>query len=218
MQHLIKRNTGPRANIVSRKGGRTLAERMAANREASREEAGEPEGEEPVEDVSDPAFVAEQAVQSVPVTTAPPSVAARTDDIVAAAKAARDGRSAANGNGRTCLIVDDSRVVRKVARRIVEDLGYHAIEAENGEEALLRCRSAMPDLILTDWNMPVMTGLEFVEKLRAMPEAAEVKVVFCTSKGAVADIHHGIGAGADDYIVKPFDEGAVEAKLAKLFP
>ena len=218
MQHLIKRNTGPRANIVARKSGRTLAERMAANREASREEAGEPEGEEPIEAVSDPAPVAEQSVPPAPATAAPKSATLNTDDIVAAAKAARDGRGAATGNGRSCLIVDDSRVVRKVARRIVEGLGYHTIEAENGEEALLRCRSAMPDLILTDWNMPVMSGLEFVEKLRAMPEAAEAKVVFCTSKGAVADIHHGIGAGADDYIVKPFDESAVEAKLAKLFP
>ncbi|KLE33651.1 chemotaxis protein CheY [Aurantiacibacter gangjinensis] len=120
------------------------------------------------------------------------------------------------GNGKTCLIVDDSRVIRKVARGIVEGMGYTAVEAENGEEALIRCKAEMPHLVLTDWNMPVMSGLEFVEKLRAMPESKTATVVFCTSKGDVADIHDGIAVGADDYIVKPFEDDAVRAKLEKL--
>lgn len=141
-------------------------------------------------------------------------IAAPTDDlavIVAAAKAA-SGQTAPHQT-RTCLVVDDSRMIRKVARRIAEGLGYHVVEAENGEEAIARCKATMPQLVLTDWDMPVMTGPDFVAALRALPGAAATKVVFCTSKSGVHDIHQGIGAGADDYLLKPFDEATVTAKL-----
>ena len=69
-----------------------------------------------------------------------------------------------------CLVVDDSRVVRKVARRIVEDLGFSCEEAEDGQKAYDSCAARMPDAILLDWNMPIMSGIEFLEKLRAMPD------------------------------------------------
>ena len=114
---------------------------------------------------------------------------------------------------RHCLIVDDSRVIRKVSRRIVESLGYIVTEAENGEEALARCRAAMPDLVITDWNMPVMEGIEFVATLRQIPADRQPKVVFCTTNGGAKDIHKGIEAGADEYVIKPFDEPALLAKL-----
>ncbi len=117
---------------------------------------------------------------------------------------------------RLCLIVDDSRVIRKVASKIALSLGYVPVEAENGEEALARCKQAMPDLVLTDWNMPEMDGIAFVTKLRSIPTPKEPVVVFCTSNSAAKDIHAGIAAGADDYIVKPFDEAALRAKLEKL--
>ena len=71
---------------------------------------------------------------------------------------------------KTCLIVDDSRVIRKVSRHIVETLGMAADEADNGRSALDRCAAAMPDVILLDWNMPVMSGIEFINALRASPE------------------------------------------------
>jgi two-component system chemotaxis response regulator CheY len=114
---------------------------------------------------------------------------------------------------RTCLLVDDSRMIRKVSRRIVESVGYAVIEAENGEEGLARCRAAMPDLIITDWNMPVMTGIEFVTALRAIPTARPPKVVFCTTNSGAKDIHKGIDAGADEYVIKPFDEPALLSRL-----
>ena len=66
----------------------------------------------------------------------------------------------------TCLLVDDSRVIRKVARRILEDLDFECREAADGSEALKACRQDMPDLILLDWNMPVMNGLDFLKTLR----------------------------------------------------
>ncbi|MGX7951953.1 response regulator [Tsuneonella sp. HG249] len=114
---------------------------------------------------------------------------------------------------RTCLLVDDSRMIRKVARRIVESVGYVVVEAENGEEGLARCRAAMPDLVITDWNMPVMTGIEFVTALRAIPAARPPKVVFCTTNSGAKDIHKGIAAGADEYVIKPFDEAAIVSRL-----
>ena len=117
---------------------------------------------------------------------------------------------------QTCLVVDDSRVIRKVSSKIAKSLGYNVIEAQDGIEALARCKQAMPELVLTDWDMPEMDGLEFVRQLRAIPTAKAPTVVFCTSKGQVEDIHAGVKAGADDYIVKPFDESALRAKLEKL--
>ena len=135
------------------------------------------------------------------------------DAIVRQARAERANGGAAVPVARTCLVVDDSRVVRKVSRKIATAAGYDVIEAENGEEALARCRQSMPDLILLDWDMPVMTGIEFVTKLRKLPARRRSKVIFCTSKARAKDIHAGIAAGADDFLVKPFDEKALTAKL-----
>lgn len=104
-------------------------------------------------------------------------------------------------------------MIRKVARRIVEGLGYVVVEAENGEEALARCRAAMPDLVITDWNMPVMSGIEFVTALRAIDAPRQPKVVFCTTNSGAKDIHKGIAAGADEYVIKPFDEAALTSRL-----
>lgn len=138
------------------------------------------------------------------------------DAIVRAAKAMRDINETRQARTRLCLIVDDSRVIRKVSRKIATSLGYDVLEAENGEEALARCKQRMPDLVLTDWQMPVMSGLDFVTQLRAIPTARVPTVVFCTSKGAATDIHQGIAAGADDYVIKPFDEATLKFKLEQL--
>ena len=133
--------------------------------------------------------------------------------IPAAAPAQPQTPAPAPAPPRTCLVVDDSRVVRKVARRVVESLGYSVTEAENGEEALARCKSAMPALILTDWNMPVMSGIDFVTQLRALAGGNRARIVFCTSNSGAKDIHKGIEAGADEYVIKPFDEHSLQAKL-----
>lgn len=142
--------------------------------------------------------------------------ASDTDALVRQAKAMRDIHETRQARPKLCLIVDDSRVIRKVSSKIAVSLGYQVVEAENGEEALARCKQRMPDLILTDWQMPVMSGPEFVAALRAIPTPREPTVVFCTSKGTAKDVHEGIRAGADDYIVKPFEESALRAKLEKL--
>ena len=117
---------------------------------------------------------------------------------------------------RTCLVVDDSRVIRKVAGRIIEDMGYEIAEAGDGMEALAWCRAAMPDAILLDWNMPVMNGLEFLRTLRSEPGGEAPKVVFCTTENDVAHIARALHAGANEYIMKPFDKEIVEAKFQEV--
>jgi len=115
---------------------------------------------------------------------------------------------------RSCLIVDDSKVIRKVARHILETLEFHVDEAEDGREALQRCGLSMPDVILLDWNMPVMSGMEFLRALRSDAEiAAQPKVVFCTTENDIAHIRAAIDAGADEYVMKPFDRDTIHSKL-----
>ncbi|MGB3865898.1 MAG: response regulator [Xanthobacteraceae bacterium] len=114
---------------------------------------------------------------------------------------------------KTCLVVDDSSVIRKVARRILESLDFEIVEAEDGEKALAVCKRGLPDGILLDWNMPVMDGYEFLRNLRQMHRGDEPKVVFCTTENDVAHIARALHAGADEYIMKPFDKDIVTAKF-----
>jgi two-component system chemotaxis response regulator CheY len=116
---------------------------------------------------------------------------------------------------KTCLIVDDSRIIRKVARRILEDLGFEVCEAADGAEALAYCRSEMPSLILLDWRMPVMDGTTFLRQLRAEPGGDGPKVLFCTVETEVERIREALQAGADEYVMKPFDADILESKLAE---
>ncbi len=115
---------------------------------------------------------------------------------------------------KTCLVVDDSRVIRKVARRILEDLDFEVTEAGDGAEALARCRAMMPDAVLLDWHMPVMTGFDFLKHLRQEPGGRAPKVVFCSVENDLSRIREALDCGADEYIMKPFDGEIVASKLA----
>ena len=117
---------------------------------------------------------------------------------------------------KTCLVVDDSSVIRKVARRILEKFDFKISEAEDGSQALELCRQAMPDAILLDWNMPVMDGYSFLKELRSTPEGQAPKVVFCTTENGLEHITRALEAGADEYVMKPFDKGILAAKLQEL--
>jgi two-component system chemotaxis response regulator CheY len=114
---------------------------------------------------------------------------------------------------KSCLVVDDSKVIRKVARHILETLNFSVDEAEDGQEALDRCGASMPDVILLDWNMPVMSGMEFLKSLRLSENGAQPKVVFCTTENDAAHIRAAIAAGADEYVMKPFDRETLQSKL-----
>jgi len=117
---------------------------------------------------------------------------------------------------KSCLIVDDSRVVRKVASRIAQDLGFECREAEDGQKACESCELSMPDAIILDWNMPVMSGIEFLEKLRQMENGDHPKVVFCTTENDINHIQRAIQAGANEYIMKPFDSEIIESKFIQV--
>jgi two-component system chemotaxis response regulator CheY len=114
---------------------------------------------------------------------------------------------------KSCLVVDDSKVIRKVARHILETLNFSVEEAEDGREALSRCDARVPDVVLLDWNMPVMGGIEFLRTLRQKDYETQPKVVFCTTENDAAHIRAAIDAGADEYVMKPFDRETLESKL-----
>ena len=117
---------------------------------------------------------------------------------------------------KSCLIVDDSKVIRKVARRILEELSFEIQEAVDGQDALDSCKANMPDAILLDWNMPVMNGIEFLQELRQTEGGGEPIVVFCTTENDLAHIRAAIQAGANEYIMKPFDRDIIEAKFTQV--
>lgn len=114
------------------------------------------------------------------------------------------------------LIVDDSAVIRKVARRILENLGLQVAESKDGREALSSCSFLMPDAILLDWNMPVMDGFEFMREMRKMPGGEKPKIIFCTTENDIAHIARAMHAGADEYIMKPFDTDIVRSKFEEI--
>ena len=114
------------------------------------------------------------------------------------------------------LIVDDSRVIRKVAQRILQSLDFATREAENGREALDACKAMMPDAILLDWHMPIMDGMAFLDELRKLENGLRPKVVFCTTENEISQITRAVHAGADEYIMKPFDRQIIVSKFEEV--
>lgn len=120
------------------------------------------------------------------------------------------------GAGGSVLVVDDSRVVRRLARGMLEGFGFAVREAADGVEALAACRAAMPDAVLLDWNMPVLDGMGFLKRLRADHPSPLPRVILCTTETELARIVEALAAGADEYIMKPFDAGILADKLRQV--
>lgn len=114
---------------------------------------------------------------------------------------------------KTCLIVDDSAVIRKIVRQNLESFGFSCREAENGAIACNACAEEMPALVMLDWNMPVMTGIEFLRTLRAMENGGTPVVIFCTTENDMEHIQQALDAGVNDFIMKPFDTEIMRTKL-----
>lgn len=114
------------------------------------------------------------------------------------------------------LVVDDSRVVRKAARRLLEGFGFAVREAEDGAQALCAVREAMPDLVLLDWNMPVLDGIGFLTAARAEHGPERPLVMLCTTENTPEKIMQALDAGAQEYVMKPFDAEILGGKLAQL--
>jgi two-component system, chemotaxis family, chemotaxis protein CheY len=113
------------------------------------------------------------------------------------------------------MVVDDSRTIRRILTRTLQDLGYETVEAGNGVEAwdTLRTQSKEVNLILLDWNMPEMTGIEFLRKLRAEPRYAAIKLMMVTTETQCEQMVEALEAGANEYVMKPFTKEIIEDKL-----
>ena len=114
---------------------------------------------------------------------------------------------------RRSLVVDDARVVRKVARKIFEDLGFSVEEAVDGQDAVAKVKATLPEVILLDWNMPVMNGLACLAAVRQLPLATQPRIIMCTTENECDKITRALETGADEYIMKPFDSDILRAKL-----
>ncbi len=114
-----------------------------------------------------------------------------------------------------CLVVDECRVVREAVRRILEGFGFTVREAEDGEQALAACRAALPDLVLLDWNMPVLDGIGFLRAARAEHGMDRPLVMLCTIENTAERILLALRAGAQEYVMKPFDAESLGGKLAQ---
>src|SRR5258705_4406674 len=115
------------------------------------------------------------------------------------------------------LVVDDSRSMRTIILKQLKELGFEVYEAENGQEALSRLHEVKNiHLVLLDWNMPEMDGLEVLSLIRAEPEYKEVRVMMVTTESEMSRVATALEAGAGEYLMKPLDRDALLAKLILL--
>lgn len=112
-----------------------------------------------------------------------------------------------------CLVADDSDVIRKISRRILESLQFEVSEAQNGQEAIDLCGKRMPDAVLLDWLMPTMNGTDFITALRQLPGGKRPVIIYCTTENDPFEISKAIKLGADHYLMKPFDRQSILQKL-----
>lgn len=116
---------------------------------------------------------------------------------------------------RIFLIVDDSPVIRRVGARILSDMGFSVVEAEDGMTALERARRQLPDVMLVDWDLVTMSGLEFLEEFAKIPGAHETKIIYCTSEIMISDMTKAKRLGANAFMMKPFDRDVLYHKLVE---
>lgn len=117
---------------------------------------------------------------------------------------------------KKCIIADDARVVRMVSAKILENLGFEVVEVEDGEEALEELEEKLPDLLILDWKMPVVDGIDVMRRVKKMEDGDKVKIIFCSAVCDLEKIQSVLNEGADDYIIKPFDHDIIQSKLTIL--
>ena len=115
------------------------------------------------------------------------------------------------------LVIDDSRAMRLILGRMLRDLGFEVAEAGDGKQALTLLSDGLaPELVLVDWNMPEMTGIEFLEAVRRPPYSLTAKIVMVTTETEMPQVIRALDAGADEYVMKPFSSEAILDKLMML--
>jgi two-component system chemotaxis response regulator CheY len=112
------------------------------------------------------------------------------------------------------MVIDDSRAMRSILRRIVSELGFDCVEAANGQEALdIMNSGSLPDVALVDWNMPVLDGLSYISAVRGNRDWRDVSLMMVTTEGEHAQVVRALAAGAHEYVIKPFTPDAIQEKL-----
>jgi len=117
---------------------------------------------------------------------------------------------------KTCLIVEDSSVIREIALRILTDLSIEAKEAETAEDGLSQCRAAKPDVVLLDWDLPSLGALDFLRGAAELPQDQRPEIILCATENDPQQFTLARAAGAGHYLLKPFDRQSIEAKLAQI--
>jgi two-component system chemotaxis response regulator CheY len=117
---------------------------------------------------------------------------------------------------RSCLVVDDSGAIRRIVASLFRDLNFEVSEAPTGMHAVEHCKTSVPDVVMLDWNMPVMDGITCLRELRAMDMPKRPVVVMCTTENQISKIQEALMAGADEYIMKPFNRDVLLDKLSQL--
>lgn len=114
---------------------------------------------------------------------------------------------------KTGLIIEDSRVIRVIVGKALQEMGFTPLEAEDGKTALEMCKKELPDFIIMDWILPVMDGMAFLNEFHKLPDNEKVTIIFCSSKNNPEDIQMALDNGATEYIMKPFDSEILRFKL-----
>jgi two-component system chemotaxis response regulator CheY len=117
---------------------------------------------------------------------------------------------------KTCLVVDDSAAIRRVIAGMFRDLQFQVEEAPTGLHAVEHCKTKVPDIVMLDWNMPVMDGITCLRELRGAALEKQPVVVMCTTESQISKIEQALALGADEYIMKPFSREVLLDKLAQL--
>lgn len=114
---------------------------------------------------------------------------------------------------KLCLVIDDSNVIRKIAKALLNSMGYEVAEAETGQDAINSCANRMPDAILLDWDMADMSGFDFLVQFNRQFPGAKPHIVYATTENDPVDIARAIKTGADDFMIVPFTRADIEAKF-----
>ena len=114
------------------------------------------------------------------------------------------------------LIVDDSDLIRKVMRKVLEDLHYMVIEAESGQQAIAKCTKAMPEIIVLDWHMPDMSGHEVLAAIKDLPAERRPVICYLTTQNDPMDISRAFALGAETYLMKPFNREVFTKKISEV--
>lgn len=116
---------------------------------------------------------------------------------------------------RSALIVDDSRLIRAIVRNMLEPLGFEVSDAASGREALLQCEAKSPALVVLDWWMDDMTGPEVASAIRALTDRPQPRILLCSTETRVGEIRKAMRAGANSYLLKPFDRDKLAHRLQR---